>query len=76
MAARLNPKHQASVRDTIKTTRIVEELQKYFDGQSEKTTGQLRAAEILLNKSLPNLQQVEMEQHVQGTVTIAVTLGS
>ena len=58
MAARLNRRHQDSIRQKIQANRLVEELTKFVDGKREMTSTQLRAVEILLNKSIPNLQSV------------------
>lgn len=60
MAARLNPRHQQFVRDKIKARRIVEELQKHIDGEREMSSTQIRAAQILLDKSVPSLQAMEL----------------
>lgn len=59
MAARLNRRHQDSVRQKIQANRIVEELTKHVYGKREMTSTQVRAAEILLNKSISNLQSTE-----------------
>jgi hypothetical protein len=66
MAARINPMNEKH-RETIKTTQLLKRVQMYAlnepDPQSgrpvEMTATQVRAAELLLNKVLPNLQAVE-----------------
>lgn len=60
MAERLNKRQAESARQLIQTQRIVQELHKLIDGEREMTSQQLRAAEILLSKSLPNLQSTEL----------------
>lgn len=70
MAARLNGAHQADVRLKIKTTQLVNRLQSFALGEKapNATDGddakleldglQLKAIEILLRKSLPDLSSV------------------
>jgi hypothetical protein len=70
MAARLNPRHQEMVRDKIQAIRIVEELDKHFMGDRDMTQTQLRAAEILLNKSVPNLQSMALEGFIDTDITL------
>ena len=62
MATRLNTRQADSVRANIQAQRIVEELQaSYFGTKPEKSAGQIRTAEILLNKTLPNLAATQVE---------------
>jgi hypothetical protein len=66
MAARLNPKQEQRSRDAIKTTQLVKRLQQ-FAFEEEDEGGQvveidpqrLRAIEILLKKTLPDLKAIE-----------------
>ena len=57
--------HSAGVRQKIRTTQIINRLQDYFEGKVvrgkpvELTTGQIRTAEILLSKTVPNLASIE-----------------
>lgn len=60
MAARLNNRHQEMVRDKIQASQLVNRLQDHVDGKVELTATQLRAAEVLLKKSLPDLSSVEV----------------
>ena len=55
MATRLNLRQADSARQLIKTQRIIEELQKCVFGDRKLTSVAVRAAEVLLSKSLPNL---------------------
>jgi hypothetical protein len=59
MAARLNRRHQDLVRAKIQASQIINRLRKHIEGEVELSATQVRAAEILLNKSLPNLQATE-----------------
>jgi hypothetical protein len=69
MAARLNGAHQADIREKIKTSQLVNRLQDFvLDGVDPKTgnpieidTARLKAIEILLRKSLPDLSAVAHE---------------
>ena len=66
MAARLNGAHQADIRAKIKTSQLVNRLQDFaLDGKDPKTgdpieidAPRLKAIEILLRKSLPDLSAV------------------
>jgi len=66
MAARLNGAHQADIREKIKTSQLINRLQDFvLDGKDPKTgepveidAGRLKAIEILLRKSLPDLSAV------------------
>ena len=68
MAARLNKAHQDDVRLKIKTSQLVNRLQDFaLDGVDPKTggpveidAGRLRAIEVLLRKSLPDLSAVTL----------------
>lgn len=61
MAARLNPRHQQFVRDKIQATQLVNVLQNHALGKDKKELepSRLKAIEILLRKSLPDLSQVQ-----------------
>ena len=58
MAARLNKRHSDMVRSKIQATQIINRLQNHIDGIIDLSSTQVRSAEILLNKSVPNLQSV------------------
>ena len=70
MAARLNKAHQDDVRAKIQTTQLINRLQCYALGKAapnaedgddsplEIDAGRLKAIEILLRKSLPDLSSV------------------
>ncbi|MCB9965767.1 MAG: hypothetical protein H6855_06770 [Rhodospirillales bacterium] len=59
---RLNPKHDEKTRLKIKTSQIINQLIKHVKGEVEMANSQVRAAEILLRKTLPDLKTIE---HVQ-----------
>lgn len=68
MAARLNKAHQDDVRLKIKTSQLVNRLQDFALGGVDGKTGELieidaprlKAIEILLRKSLPDLSSVTL----------------
>lgn len=60
MAARNRPGLSENTRKRIQTTMIVERLQKHLLGDIEMSPTQMRAAEILLKKTLPDLSAVEL----------------
>lgn len=62
MATRLNPKHDAATRDKIQTSQLINRLNKFALNEEgvEIDATRLRAIEILLRKSLPDLQSVQI----------------
>lgn len=58
MAARINPNHKAEVRERIKVSQLLNRLQKNALETECMTQGQLKSAEILLRKALPDLSAV------------------
>lgn len=60
MAARLRKTHQDEVRTKIQTSQLINRLTNHAFGELELSNTQLRAIEILLKKSLPDLSQVEL----------------
>lgn len=63
MAARLRKSHQDDVRTKIQASQLINVLQNYALGTSESeiTMGRLKAIEILLRKSLPDLSATDIE---------------
>lgn len=61
MAARTNLRQQDQTRAAIQTTQLVKRLQDYALGNiAEIETGRLKAIEILLRKTLPDLSAVTL----------------
>lgn len=52
-------RHDDLTRERIQTSQLVNRLTNHVLGKAEMSATQVRAAEILLNKSLPNLQTIE-----------------
>lgn len=66
MAARIRKNHQDSVRERIQASQLINVLQNHALGKStdEITSSRLKAIEILLRKSIPDLSSVEMTANV------------
>ena len=60
MAERFNKEHDERTRKKIQVSQIINRLTKHIDGECEMTTTQVRAAEILLKKALPDLSQTDL----------------
>lgn len=74
MAARLNPRHQNMVREKIKTSQLINRLQDHILGKVELTTSQIKAIEILLKKSLPDLSAVEHTGEIENRQYVVMGL--
>lgn len=59
MAARLNRRHSETVRLKIQASVLVERLHRVSDGSLSMTAQQLKATEILLDRSVPKLQNIQ-----------------
>lgn len=58
MAARINLRQDEQTRSRIQTTKICQRVQDHALGQIEMTATQLKAAEILLRKTLPDVSSI------------------
>ena len=56
----MNKLHQDDVRSKIQASQLINRLTDHVHGDVEMTPTQLRAAEILLKKSLPDLSSIEI----------------
>ena len=75
MAARTRrPNHDDKTRAKIQATQLIKRLTSHALGQLEKPmeTSQVRAAEILLKKTIPDLSNVEMTGEGGGPLTVQV----
>jgi hypothetical protein len=68
MAARNRPGLSENTRQRIKTTMLAERLMKHVAGEVEMSSTQIRAAEILLRKTLPDLSAVHTEDGKEQTI--------
>lgn len=72
MAARRTVYQPQKVRDRIQTSQIINRLSNHMLGEVEMTATQIKAAEILLRKSLPDLTAVALTGENGGPVQIGV----
>ncbi len=72
MAARTNLRQQDQTRAAIQTSQLVNRLQKFSLGEPdvEIDAGRLKAIEILLRKSLPDLSSVTLTGDPDNPVVI------
>lgn len=56
----LRPKHSDEIRAKIQATQLVKRLTNHALGEIELSATQIRAIEILLKKSVPDLSAVEL----------------
>ena len=75
ITAKLNPRHQQLIRDKINAGILVERLTECALGQLELTSQQMKAIEILLKKSVPDLSSVEMTGDADAPVLLKVITG-
>jgi hypothetical protein len=69
--ARLNRRQADTCRQAIQTTYLINRLHKHIEGEVELTMAQIRAAEILLKKSLPDLSAVELTGDEENPVVVS-----
>ena len=76
MAARIRAKHTDEIRAKIQAVQLVKVLQNHALGlsDSEISASRLKAIEILLRKSVPDLSAVEMTGEDGGPVKHDMTL--
>ncbi len=62
MGSSSKPRRQANeeTRARIRTTMIIGRLQKHVEGKCQMTSTQVKAADILLRKRLPDLTKTEL----------------
>jgi hypothetical protein len=75
MAARtLRTKHSDEVRAKIQASQLINRLNDHVHGKVTLSSTQVRAAEILLRKSVPDLSRVEMSGPDGGGIPTMVTI--
>lgn len=60
MAARKHLSHDQKTRERIQTSQLINRLQSYAKGEIELKTGQVKAIDILLRKTVPDLSAVQL----------------
>lgn len=63
MAERKRKYQTEKTREKIRVAQIVNRLNDFVDGKVEMSAGQVTAAKILLDKTLPNLSQADVTTH-------------
>lgn len=74
MAARLNRRHQDMVRDKIQANHLINRLENHALGEIELSQTQIKAIEILLRKTLPDLSAVEHSGDEENPVQVRTGL--
>ena len=77
MAERLRKRHQDEVRTKIQTSQLVNVLQNHALGltENEISATRMKAIELLLKKSLPDLSSTEITGDADQPVSIKVITG-
>jgi len=77
MAARIRKKHQEETRARIQTSQLINRLQNHALSEEvdELKPSQLRAIEILLKKSLPDLQSTEITGDSDSPMQLKIITG-
>ena len=77
MAARIRKKHQEETRARIQTSQLINRLQNHALSEevNELKPSQLRAIEILLKKSLPDLQSTEITGDSDAPMQLKIITG-
>ena len=72
MAARLNKRCSENARSHIKTIQLSKRLQKHALGKLELNASQIKATEILLKKTLPDMRITELSGPDGGNIPTSV----
>lgn len=74
MAARIRKTHQDEVRAKIQTSNLITRVQKYANGElsdEDISPNRLNAIKLLLNKSLPDLQSIELTGDADNPIALS-----
>jgi len=75
ITAKLNPRHQQLIRDKIQSALLIDKLHKVALEGLEITSQQMKAIEILLKKSVPDLSSVELSGDDDKPMTMKIITG-
>lgn len=75
MAARIRTKHQDEVRARIQASVLIGLLESHAMGEIELSASRIRAIELLLKKTIPDLQSVELTGNDDNPVALKVITG-
>jgi hypothetical protein len=70
MAARKDSRIKTKHREAIQTSMLINRLSDHILGEVEMTSTQIRAAQILLNKSLPDLRASDDTITLDGDLSV------
>jgi len=70
MAVRKNLSQAAKTREKIQTSQLINRLEDHILNDLELSGTQIKAIEILLKKTMPDLKQVEVTGDVEKPITI------
>lgn len=70
MATRKILSHDTQTREKIRTSQLINRLEKHAFGEIELTQTQVRAIEILIKKTLPDLASVELTGDKENPVAL------
>ena len=71
--ARLSPEFLSDLRDRIEVIETLKALQECVDGKRKLTKEQVKAAEILLRKAMPDLKAIEVTGKDGGPIAMTVS---
>lgn len=74
MAARIRKQHQDEVRARIQVSQLVNVLTDQALGKVELTQPRLKAIEILLRKSLPDLSSIELKGGDDNAIPVGLSI--
>jgi hypothetical protein len=74
MPARLRKIHQEDVRAKIQTSQLINRLTDHALGTIELTATQVRAIEVLIKKTLPDLQSIELTGDDENPVEVVTRI--
>jgi hypothetical protein len=75
MAARINKRHSEEVRSRIQTSQLINVLQDHaLTGEGDMSPTRMKAIEILLRKSIPDLSAVTIGGDADNPLTLGVTV--
>jgi hypothetical protein len=68
MAARIKLRHTPDVREKIKTSQLINRLQNCALGKVDLDSNRIKAIEILLRKTIPDLKAIEHSGEIKAQI--------
>jgi len=77
MAARLRARHQDEIRTKIQASQLINVLQNHALGtdETEMTATRMKAIELLLKKSVPDLSSIELTGDADAPMVMKIITG-